>query len=402
MVDPGSYSVANLPKSRNRQPARTRDPLGWWYRFTAPPEQSESVSLTTREIARRGKLTSATLFIVILLVLAAYPTAFLGPSHVLAVILLIPLSIDVAALIFNRAGKIGIAGILVIIGIEVGIGLSIVGPALSGGLTTYILPQFDLLVQADFVAVSLLRPRSVIWLAGFHILASITAITFLPHTPEFTQMLHVNTYEVYLRLITLQVIVAFVTFLWVTGAQQAIQRADRAEEIASLEQREIERQQQEIEQKQQLDTGIQQILQTHVQVANGNFAARAPLGRENVLWQIAYSLNNLLARLQSYGQMATHYQQLQEENYHLHTALQRNSTAQRELQRTQEAAARLLDLMKQSKDGTISPSALKSGTAIDAIAIQLSTSRDSLPAIEKGKALPPYSPIPRRYQDKAN
>lgn len=402
MVDPGSSSVSDFPKRSDRQPARTRNPLGWWYRFTAPPEQSESVSLNARELARRGRLTSATLFIVILLVLAAYPTAFLGPTRVLAFILLIPLSIDVIALLFNRAGKIGIAGILVVLGIEVGIGLSIVGPALSGGLTTYVLPQFDLLVQADFVAVSLLRPRSVIWLASFHILASVAAITFLPHTPEFTQMLQANAYEVYLRLITLQVIVAFVTYLWVTGAQQAIQRADRAEEIAALEQREIELQQRELEQKQQLDTGIQQILQTHVQVANGNFAARAPLGRENVLWQIAYSLNNLLARLQSYGQMASHYQQLQEENYHLHTALQRNSAAQRELQRTQEAAARLVDLLRQSKDGNIPSSALRSGTAIDAIATQLGASMDSIPTLERGKTVPSYSPIPHRYQDKAN
>jgi len=194
--------------------------------------------------------------------------------------------------------------------------------------------------------------------------------------------------SVYLRLITLQIIVAFVTFLWVTGAQQAIQRADRAEEIAALEQREIEQQQLQIEQKQQLDTGIQFILQTHVQVANGNFAARAPLGKENMLWQIAYSLNNLLARLQSYSQMLSQYQHMQEENYRLHNALQSNTTAQHELQRTRVAATRLIELLKQSQDGRIPTSTVRSGTVIDAVVTQLSNSTSSLPTSEQRPIIP--------------
>ncbi|HAG97861.1 MAG TPA: hypothetical protein DDW33_13635 [Ktedonobacter sp.] len=391
MMDTNVRLVSDSPPRGNDQLIRLayRGPLGWWYRLTAPAQPPETASLTVRELARRGRLTSATLLVVILLVLAAYPIAFLTPNHVLAIVLLIPILIDTVALFFNRAGKIAIAGVLVVVGIEVGIGLSILGPALSGGgLTTYILPQFDLLVQADFVAVSLLRPRSVIWLAGLHIVLSVLAITFLPRTPEFAQMLSVNGYEVYLRLITLQIIVAFVTFLWVTGAQQAIQRADRAEEIAALEQREIEQQQLQIEQKQQLDTGIQFILQTHVQVANGNFAARAPLGKENMLWQIAYSLNNLLARLQSYSQMLSQYQHMQEENYRLHNALQSNTTAQHELQRTRVAATRLIELLKQSQDGRIPTSTVRSGTVIDAVVTQLSNSTSSLPTSEQRPIIP--------------
>jgi hypothetical protein len=37
--------------------------LGWWYRFTAPPEVPDDAPLREREIVRRGKLTSATLLI---------------------------------------------------------------------------------------------------------------------------------------------------------------------------------------------------------------------------------------------------------------------------------------------------------------------------------------------------
>lgn len=322
----------NRVPNRVRSSASVPSPLGWWYKLTAPSERLVGDSLDKKELVRRGQLTSATLLVVILLVLAAYPTAFFGPNRILAVILLIPLSIDVVALVLNKAGKIAIAGVVVVVGIEVGIGLSILGPAASVGLTTYLLPQFDLLVQALFVAVTLLRPRSVLWLALLHCILIYLGITFLPHTSEFSQMLANNRYEVYLRPITLQLIVAIVTFLFVTGMQQALQRANRAEEIAALEQREIERQQSEIEQKLKLDTGIKLIMNTHTRVANGDFTARAPLDKDNALWQLAYSLNNLIARLQNIrgiqadNQMLQHQvSYLQQENEKLKMALNKSS-----------------------------------------------------------------------------
>src|SRR5690349_22119005 len=40
------------------------------------------------------------------------------------------------------------------------------------------------------------------------------------------------------------------------------------------------------------------LFRSHVRAANGDYTARAPLGQDNLLWQIASSLNNLLSRLQ--------------------------------------------------------------------------------------------------------
>ena len=87
------------------------------------------------------------------------------------------------------------------------------------------------------------------------------------------------------------ILVAFVSWLWVKSASKAIARADRAETIAKLE-HEL------ADQKQKMEGGIQEILRTHVEVANGNLSARAPLTQDNVLWQIARALNTLLVRLQ--------------------------------------------------------------------------------------------------------
>ncbi|MGH2482659.1 MAG: hypothetical protein ACRDHW_23680, partial [Ktedonobacteraceae bacterium] len=219
----------------------------------------------------------------------------------------------------------------------------------GGGLTTYLLPQFDLMVQAEFVAITLLRPKSVFLMAFLHCAFIVGAILFLPYSAGFAPVLAANKYEIFLRPITLQIIVAFVTYLWVTSAHQAVKRADRAEVIAELERREVERQQQEIALKRQLDEGIQNILQTHVQVSNGNFSARAPLKQENVLWRISYSLNNLLARLQS-----LHY-------------------AEQELQRAKAETARLVEAIHRARLGQ--PLKLeRTGTYLDPLILELANS----------------------------
>lgn len=336
----------------SRAEASERDTsfLWWWYRLTAPRLVTTDTNLQARELSRRGRLTSATLLIVILLVLAAEPVAVFGPDKSLVFVLLIPVAIDIVGLIFNRLGKITTAGILVIIGIEVGLILSILGPALGhGGLTTYLLPQFDLMVQAEFVAITLLRPKSVFLMAFLHCAFIVGGVLFLPHSAEFIPILAANEYEIFLRPITLQIIVAFVTYLWVTSAYQAVKRADRAEVIAALERREVERQQEELALKQQLEEGIQQILQTHVQVSNGNFSARVPLNQANVLWRISYSLNNLLSRLQSLNH------------------------AEQELQRAKAETARLTEAIHQARLGQ--PFRLeRTGTHLDPLILELMSS----------------------------
>jgi hypothetical protein len=359
-------------------------PLHGWYYLTAPPEAPENARLGEREAARRGHLASVVLFFVILLVLPAIPTAIGNP--VLTVILALVITIDIVALVLNRSGRTTLAGVLVVVGIEIGLGSSIL--TVPGGLGASNLPMLDLMVQAECVAVSLLLPSSVFLVAFVNALFFVCVLNLTPVTPDLAQLLKTDGSRIVSSPIILQVIVAIVTYLWVTSANKAIQRADRAEEIATLEQREIERQQQEIEQKQQLDIGIQQILQTHVEVANGNFTARAPLGRENVLWQIAYSLNNLLARLQSYSQMIGEYQHLQEENYRLHDTLQSKSSAQQELQRTREAAAYLVELIERSKGGRIHALPLRTGTIIDSVAAHLNGYAPAVPFSQQGQVIP--------------
>jgi hypothetical protein len=224
------------------------------------------------------------------------------------------------------------------------------------------------MVQAEIVAVAMLAPPFVLLVAMINSIFIVIVLNSAATTPELAHLVSTDAGRIIVQPITLQIAIAAIVLVLVGSANQAIRRADRAEEIAALEQREIERQQREIEQKYQIEEGIQQILHTHVQVSNGNFNARAPLTQENVLWQIAYSLNNLLARLQGYSQMIIELKQAREEIASLHTALQGTLSAEYELQRTKESATRLIEYLRQARSGR-DPNVLlvRNGTIMDAV-----------------------------------
>jgi hypothetical protein len=100
-----------------------------------------------------------------------------------------------------------------------------------------------------------------------------------------------GTLALLVRPITLQIILSTVAYLWVRGMRLALARADRAEEIASLEHAIGE-------QRRQLESGVQEILDVLVHVANGHPAVRVPLKEDHLLWRIASALNNLIGRFE--------------------------------------------------------------------------------------------------------
>lgn len=364
------FSSATQRNQRNQSPKGVNRILQLWYWLTSPPEPGASAPFLERETFRRGRTGSQISIFLFLLIFISYPAAFAGSNSLLIGILTANIFILMFALALNRLKRVNIAGILVVLSVM------IAGPAANivtnpGGVNTSALPIFSFLVLSVMCAVSFLPPRWVFVIALANSLFTVYVLKFLPSTGELHTVLNVAFIGIVTPIILSQWIVAVVAFLWVRGARQAILRADRAEEIAVLEQREIEQQQQQIEQKQQLDTGIQLILKTHVEVANGNFAARAPLSKDNILWQVAYSLNNLLARLQGYSQMQSQYQRLQEENHRLQTALQSNASTFNELQRTREAGKRLVEALKQSGNRPLPAGPWRSGTVIDDVATEL-------------------------------
>jgi hypothetical protein len=380
-----------LQSAQKRQMQKRSGLMEWWYRLSAPADPPIDATLAQREIARRGKLTSIILFAIMLIVIIlSFITAF-GPNHALFAGLLVGLLISSIALFFNRHGNIIVAGTLVVAQVIAGQTFTILSS--PSGLTANTLGLLDQFVISELVAISFLPAGSIFVVAAINSIIFWALLSFFHHDAQVGQMLQTGAFSVLFRPIILQGIVAIVTYLWVSSALRALARADRAEEIAQLEQREVRRQQEELEQKHQLDIGIQQILQTHVDVANGNFQARAPLTKENVLWQIAFSLNNLIARLQRFNQSEQEFRRIKAENEYLIQTMNNANKDIRMLQQTKAEIAQLVDYVRRTKAGRHLPPLALTGTSLDPLIIELTASEEKQPV--KPGAEMPFSP-PKR------
>lgn len=275
---------------RPRRQVETGSPLSRWYYLSAPASVPQNAGFTDRERVRRGRIGSVILLgMLVGLVLLAVNVALL--RAVLPSVLLVA-GCCLVAIPLNRAGYVRTTGVLLILAVDGGLVWALLSA--PGGLDPLYLPAFYLLVTSDLIVAALLPVGFVFPLAAAHAVFILADVKLQPHTMMWDQMI-TSTGILYSSVVgpmALEIIVAILAYLWVTSAISALRRADRAEEIVALERRELE-------QRRQVALGIQQILDTHRRVANGDLNARAPSAQDNVLWQVSVALNNLLARYQS-------------------------------------------------------------------------------------------------------
>src|SRR5262249_35041627 len=163
-LDP-PYSSSPDPL-RHPRPAMSHprsSPLAtWWYRLSAPPEVAASARFTLRERVRRGRLASLILLALLVVVALSLPdlprAPMLTPSIgfvAVCCLLAIPL---------NRSGRVTEAAILLLTAVDG----ALVGALLTSpvGLDPLFLPVYYLLVTSELIAVSLLPPRAVFWVAA--------------------------------------------------------------------------------------------------------------------------------------------------------------------------------------------------------------------------------------------
>jgi hypothetical protein len=326
----------------------------WWLRLASWGTDVAPRSIEEREHVRKSRLAAYIILGILLVVLLLIPLGLGDPTGSLLPLIGAGVGVLISAL-FNRLGNVMAAALLLILIINAAVLASLISQ--TGGLTVDALPAFDLLVISVVVGASLLPGLAAFAVAAINVAAICLAFFLLPHASDLTKELTDPTVlgggtlaivALLSRPIALQIIIAVVAFLWVRGTDQAIRRADRAEEIAALEHTLAD-------QKRQLDLGIQQILQTHVRAANGDYTARAPLGQDNILWQIASSLNNLLSRLQRSGQ------------------------AEHQLNRTNEELRRLAAAIDDAQSGRKPIWPAPTGTAADLILERIRGGRRAAP-----------------------
>lgn len=269
--------------------------LAWWYTQSAPPQPPPEASLQKKDLARRGRIAS-----ILLLLTIGVSLCILLPSGLLQfafvqkpflLIISIGLLIICTALVYlNRLGLTSLVGVVLILGNTVGNSYSILGP---GKVLLTNVQLFDTLAISLLFAVALLPPWGVFLTAAGNLLVTAGILNMFPHEAAVTP--HIA--NVISRAASVEVSISVIAFLLVQIMRQAIARADRAEEVGKLQKALLKQEHAVAEQKRALDVSIQQIIETQRRVANGDLEARVPLTQENVLWEVAGPLNNLLNRM---------------------------------------------------------------------------------------------------------
>ena len=271
-----------------------------------------SFQRTLRQETTRKQIVGAMILSIAVFQLLELPGGLISRDMMSIGTVILGLFICGIAAFFNQKGNITIVGILLIVVIDLGCGLMLLTSPM--GLDVASLPVFDALLICDLIAVTLLPSVSVFPVALANILFILGDITFQHHTRELTMALSSNmAYDTVMQPVSLQVVVAIVSYILVRTASRAIVQADRADEVTALKQREVDYQQREAEQKRQLEFEIELLTQKLVRAANGEPAMGTNWSQSQMLWRVGNSLNLLFSRLRKARQVEQENRQLREE-----------------------------------------------------------------------------------------
>jgi signal transduction histidine kinase len=220
-----------------------RGPLPRWYQLTMPKEPPSTAPIALRERYRRSRMASAILLIYLIILVAALPLGLQNLPTLLS--LLVGIGIAGIGIILNRAGQVYIVGIL----LTTFFILSIIAVLISGPNQQIDIDYLDLyyvLLIAELFAAALLPPWALFLVALVNSGITVASMVLQPAAPALAAQLNspqVGFFTLAFPPIVLHWAVAGVGFLLVRSATDAIRRADRAEEIIELQQREARAQQ---------------------------------------------------------------------------------------------------------------------------------------------------------------
>lgn len=284
--------------------------INWWYTLAAPaaPDDAENLPLHDREFLRKGKLTSLAMLIeIFLMLLTAVPAVIVSPSNQaeashlnvnLILLILLPVVFTTISALFNRAGKLLLASVLVIISLEV---IEIVAgvAGLTSNLGVMELLVIFILVHPLMLSALLLPAWGILAVAGVNVVAAalLVFLPFLPRTPELVSFMERGGRVPLFALPAVTLLLcALICFIVITSLQESFKRADKAEEVAKLHELVTKQTSQELLAKRQLEGDIKEIITGMTRFANGDNQARIQLEPGCSLWSVASSINNMMGR----------------------------------------------------------------------------------------------------------
>jgi hypothetical protein len=336
-----------------------------WRWLTAPPDPPMDAPPAERDRVRRGRLASTLLLGLLLVGIGAVLVGFSDPDHtdgpLPGLFYLLPwaFAAGLLAALLNRRGRVNAAGVLLVAIADLPL-LSIALFTHGTDLDVVHLTGFYPIAVAVLFAASILPPWSVFPVAIFNSGAVCAIILLAPHSAAFAATFDdpADVIGTMGQPMGVELVVAIVAYLWTTSTLRAIHRADQAEALAAAERREIER-------TRELEEGVQQLLAVHVAIANGHFAARVPPVRNPQLWQIGSSLNNLIGRFA------------------------RLAHADFVVQRTQQEAERLVQVIHTWRAGRAPIWPAPTGTPLDPVVVALAGESRGPTSPQMGQAGPP-------------
>ena len=278
---------------------------GWWLDLTAPPRPAGIISLAGRERIRKAELTSYSILAVFIFLVILVSDALTQQSARLAIIGM-AVGLCVAALL-NHYGWTRTAAYLIPALLMVLIMAAIL--MAPGGLAYPWVIAYGLLAIPIFLSSITLDRRAPWFLAAF-------ALAFILLDFSLQQRSHVNTTNVinfdhlsyteqtvgWWGMVNLSVALiffaAFFSWLGARSVEQAIARADRAEEVAKLEESLAQAETQHTE---QLNAFIQAMVDAFVAQANG-VEQYLQLPSDHPMSATVHFLNQRLKRLREVGQ----------------------------------------------------------------------------------------------------
>jgi hypothetical protein len=260
------------------------------------------------------------------------------------------------AIVLNRLGLITLAGSL-LIGVVAGAiwGYMLASPL---GLTMGQLPNYDLLAVTVIIAASILPRASAFLIAALNSALIVTDYLLRPHNANLVADAALyssatqQTVSLLVRPIALNLVLAVVAYLWVRGTDRAIRRADRAEELAVLEARELER-------AQILEEGVRYVRQTIARWAHGDLTARVPIMPVPALKDMCEELNGFILAFANRANADQHLRRLQGEVSKLTVALEQWAQGRAAVWPTPSGTAldRVLELLAQLRQRPSRPNA---------------------------------------------
>ncbi len=216
------------------EPQQSLPKVNWWLRWTSAGWDQPQETIEQRERVRRSRLTSWIILGLLIMLLIFIPAGLQDPASLLAM----PIGAVglLIAAVLNRFGYVSVAGILLVVLLSGAILGTLLG-APGGKVSLVYLPIYDILAVPVVVGASILPRISSFIIAAANIALVYADLLLQPRADDLQKQINIyGLVGLAGRPTAIMIIIAVVAYLWVRGMEEAVRRADRAEELRAMEQ----------------------------------------------------------------------------------------------------------------------------------------------------------------------